>query len=95
MLLQHGGEARLVKCYGARHAALRRSGVTSHACLPRPHNPVYVSVTLPLRGYPPTPRPRPPGREMLASYHWALITVSMESAIRSRLCGGAQHCKGT
>ena len=25
-----------------------------------------------------------PGIEMLASYHWALMTVSMESAIRSR-----------
>jgi hypothetical protein len=25
-----------------------------------------------------------PGSEMLASYHWAAITVSIESAIRSR-----------
>ena len=27
-----------------------------------------------------------PGIEMLASYHWAPITVSIESAIRSRDC---------
>jgi hypothetical protein len=27
-----------------------------------------------------------PGSEMLASYHWAHITVSIESAIRSRDC---------
>ena len=27
-----------------------------------------------------------PGMETLASYHWAPITVSMESAIRSRDC---------
>ncbi len=27
-----------------------------------------------------------PGMEMLASYHWALITVSMESAMMSRDC---------
>ncbi len=27
-----------------------------------------------------------PGSEMLASYHWAPITVSIESAIRSRDC---------
>ena len=27
-----------------------------------------------------------PGRETLASYHCAAITVSMESAMRSRLC---------
>ena len=27
-----------------------------------------------------------PGSEMQASYHWAPITVSIESAIRSRDC---------
>ena len=27
-----------------------------------------------------------PGRAMLASYHWAAMTVSIESAIRSRDC---------
>ena len=27
-----------------------------------------------------------PGREMLASYHWAPMTVSIESAMRSRDC---------
>ena len=27
-----------------------------------------------------------PGRAIRASYHWALITVSIESAIRSRDC---------
>ncbi len=35
-----------------------------------------------------------PGSEMLASYHWARMTVSMESAIMSRETSDAFHALG-